>query len=224
MLVRQRITDMHALHRSTYMSERKVYYNKVFQAIIDPDNYMSIILDGMAQNHTVLSYIANMKTFPNPLKMHLQGVLEHGQSFTMYRTFQNLTNDTNLNVHCLLLQLEARIKRYGRLPPTLYIQIDGGSENANKCILAVCEFIVAKKLTSRIHLTRLPVDYTHEDIDARFGKLWTYIRSILTYFAFQTIKHCLNPILIRSLKVLQRKRIHNYLGSSKRYLDRRTFH
>jgi hypothetical protein len=32
-------------------------------------------------------------------------------------------------------------------------------------------------MTLNIYLTRLPVGHTHEDIDARFGKLWVYIRS-----------------------------------------------
>ena len=178
-IIKQRITDMHALHRVTYMMERQAYYQNVRRSIEDPDNYMSIILDGMSQNHTVLPYIANMKQFPSPLAMHLQGVIEHGQTFTMYRTYENLRGGCNLAIHCILRQLEKRIEYYGHLPPTIYIQIDGGSENTNQYVLALCEFIVARRLTSRIFLTRLPVGHTHEDIDARFGKLWVHIRSKL---------------------------------------------
>ena len=179
--VRARVTDMHALHRhrSTYMSERKRYYDKVKLAVNDPQNYMSIIIDGMAKNHTVLPHIANMKQFPCPLPMHLQGVIEHGQRFTLYRTFVNVNEDSNLAIHCILRQMEDRMQRFQKLPPTIFIQIDGGSENANKYVLGLCEFLVARRLTSKIYLTRLPVGHTHEDIDARFGKLWVYIRSKL---------------------------------------------
>jgi hypothetical protein len=57
------------------------------------------------------------------------------------------------------------------------MQIDGGPENANKYVLALCEFLVARRLTGAVFLTRLPVGHTHEDIDARFGALCIYIRN-----------------------------------------------
>jgi hypothetical protein len=79
--IRQTVTDLHALHRITYMAERMNYYRKQWLAITHPDMYMSVILDGMAQKHTALPYLANQKEFPATLKMHLQGVIEHGQKF-----------------------------------------------------------------------------------------------------------------------------------------------
>ncbi len=79
--IRQAITDLHALHRITYMSERKTYYQKQILAIMQPDVYMSVILDGMAQSHSALPWLSNQKDFPQRLKMHLQGVIEHGQNF-----------------------------------------------------------------------------------------------------------------------------------------------
>ena len=44
-------------------------------------------------------------------------------------------------------------------------------------MMAIFEMIVAVGLTKKIHVTRLPVGHTHEDIDGRFGKIWTAIRS-----------------------------------------------
>jgi hypothetical protein len=79
--IRQAVTDLHALHRITYMGERMNYYRKQWLAIMHPEMYMSIILDGMAQKHTALPYLANQKDFPAQLTMHLQGVIEHGQKF-----------------------------------------------------------------------------------------------------------------------------------------------
>lgn len=83
---------------------------------------------------------------------------------------------SNVAVHCFLLQLERRIATHGRLPDTIFYQVDGGSENANVVTLAICELLVAKRLTKRIYLTRLPVGHTHEDIDAKFGHLWYFVR------------------------------------------------
>ena len=76
------------------------------------------------------------------------------------------------------MQLDRHIKYFKKLPDTLFFQIDGGSENANVYILAICELIVIKRLTKRIYLTRLPVGHTHEDIDAKFGYIWKKLRCV----------------------------------------------
>lgn len=71
----------------------------------------------------------------------------------------------------------------------MYVQIDGGPENANKLVLAVLSFLVAKRVggIQRIVLTRLPVGHTHEDIDGIFGRISQYImkRHILTPQAYK---------------------------------------
>jgi hypothetical protein len=76
-------------------------------------------------------------------------------------------------VHTFLVQLyDTYIKANNKLQDVIYLQIDGGSENANKVILAICELLIARGLTKRIVLTRLPGGHTHEDIDGRFGVIW----------------------------------------------------
>jgi hypothetical protein len=175
--MRIEISELHALHRITYMSERERYYERIRLAKNDPDNYMSIIMDGMAQSHTKLPWQANVREFTCPLDQHLQGILEHGQCFKIYRTFNNIRNDANSNIHCLLMHLEARYNKYGRLPDTIFIQADGGAENANKTMLAMCELLIHRGLTKEIYFNRLPVGHTHEDIDAKFGLIWKTIRT-----------------------------------------------
>ena len=44
-------------------------------------------------------------------------------------------------------------------------------------MLAICELLVAAGVVKEIVLTRLPVGHTHEDIDSKFGKIWTALRS-----------------------------------------------
>ena len=65
----------------------------------------------------------------------------------------------------------------GYFPDTLYLQIDGGSENANKYLLSMCEILIGLRIVNKIVATRLPVGHTHEDIDAQFAKLWVAFRS-----------------------------------------------
>lgn len=39
----------------------------------------------------------------------------------------------------------------GKIPPKLVIQMDGGSENANKTFLAVCEWLCAKGVVNKVY-------------------------------------------------------------------------
>ena len=68
-----------------------------------------------------------------------------------------------------------------KFPETLYLQLDGGAENANKYVLAHLEMLVAKRIVTRIIFSRLPVGHTHEDIDSCFAVIWNW-------FKRQTIK------------------------------------
>jgi hypothetical protein len=65
----------------------------------------------------------------------------------------------------------------GRFPKQIFWQVDGGSENANKFCLMICELLIARTGIEEILLTRLPVGHTHEDIDARFGTIWKATRN-----------------------------------------------
>lgn len=173
---RRQATILHAYHKTMYMGEKTAYYKRAKQAENDPDNYVSLITDGMAQNHTRLPWLANLKDFSIVLPQHLQGIIDHGKEFVVYRTFHNVKVDSNLAMHCLLLQLEQKLNN-GKLPHTVYLQIDGGSENANKCTLALCELLIIRQLCRKVVLTRLPVGHTHENIDAKFALIWVEARN-----------------------------------------------
>ena len=67
--------------------------------------------------------------------------------------------------------------RHGNFPEEVYIQIDGGSENANSAMLGMMEVLVAKRFARVITLTRLPVGHTHEDIDGCFAHIWNWMKT-----------------------------------------------
>ena len=171
---------MHYYHRMTYMGERIKYALRRQQAQEMPSLYCSMISDGMAQNHCELPWYGNQKSADRKLPQHLQGVLNHGRNFTVYRTFHNVRGGGNLSVHCLLSSIEKMRNdpsQGGAIPDTLYLQIDGGAENTAKTMLGMCELLVARRIVKKIVLTRLPTGHSHEDIDAVFANIWTYIRS-----------------------------------------------
>lgn len=176
---RSAATQLFAFHQSLYMSERLAYYDRMYSASLSPDSFVGLISDGMAQNHCKLPHLSNLQEFGSPLPQHLQGIIDAGgKEFVIYRTFHTVRLDANAAIHALLLQLEQRRNAVnGKLPNTVYLQVDGGSENANKYMLAICEMLIIRRLCLKVVLTRLPVGHTHENIDAKFGIIWTAARS-----------------------------------------------
>jgi hypothetical protein len=81
-----------------------------------------------------------------------------------------------LTVHALLDQIRRYLKREGKFPRKLYLQFDGGAENANQTVLGWLQVLVAKRIVPEIILTRLPTGHTHDDIDALFGHIWRSYR------------------------------------------------
>jgi hypothetical protein len=131
---RNYLRKLHALHRSTYMGERISYYKRRTKAEMDPDDYLSIISDGMQQAHCELPWMGNLSKKCEAIPHHIQGVIVHGRKINMFRTFHNLSNNSNVQIHTLLSTLE-EIKNScdgKKLPETIFIQIDGGAENASK--------------------------------------------------------------------------------------------
>jgi hypothetical protein len=123
------------------MGERLTYYKKRHLGKFEKESYVSIITGGMAQNHCNLPRCGNLKQFEECLTQHLQGVWAHGRFLKIYRTYENIMNGKNLQIHTLLLALEHLLKDEKRavLPDTVFIQIDGGCENISKvCFLIYC--------------------------------------------------------------------------------------
>jgi hypothetical protein len=174
---REYVTMMHGLHRTAYMGERMDYADRRNKAVMEKSKYMSTIADGMAQGHNMLPHFANQDSWSDGLPQHLQGILNHNRGMTIYRTFHNINNCANVAIHSFLLELQRIVDEEGKLPDTIFHQIDGGSENTANCWFVLCELLVARRVCKKVVLTRLMVGHTHEDIDSKFGTLWKKIRS-----------------------------------------------
>ena len=159
------------------MLERQKYKSRVAHAIRNKESCMSIIIDKMDQSHCNIPHLGGCNTFSKPIHQGITGVLEHGQAVTIYHNITNVSKGRDLTIYCILSQIEAWRKRNGCNPDTIYIQLDGGSENANQHVIAILEWLVSKRLARTIYFTRLPTGHTHEDIDAIFKLLWQWFRS-----------------------------------------------
>ncbi len=143
----------------------------------------------MDQGHSRIPYLGTQCQFANPLRHHIQGVLIHGfgmfidytlceysillLGLKLFQTFGNILKGACLTIHCFLLSFFYWYAHTNRFPDEIYLQVDGGSENANKYLLALCELFVIKRFCKVFLYTRLPTGHTHEDIDAAFGHIWS---------------------------------------------------
>ena len=153
-----------------YMGEKESYYARCLEAMRDPEHAMSINTDGMDQFKT--SIPRNIGDIPQ-FGQHLQGVIEHGQEFIIYRSFDNVRKDSSLAIHCMLSQIERRLRRDIELqrksPDTFYMQMDGGSENNNKTTLAILALLVACGVFRTVIVCRMSRGHGHLDNDQKYG-------------------------------------------------------
>jgi hypothetical protein len=169
-----------------YMGERLLYAQRIDEATaaVNSGRVLSLVMDGMQQTHSELPWFANTLTCGERLKQHLQGVTTHGKRSRIYRTFDNFVGATNLAIHTFLLSLWEEYTEKGRLPNVIYIEIDGGAENANQEMKLLCELLIVMDIgVDTIWLIRMPVGHNHADQDGKFGVIWVHTRK----------KHILTP-------------------------------
>ena len=79
------------------MGEKESYYARCLEAMRDAEHAMSINTDDMDQQFKT-SIPRNIGDIPQ-FGQHLQGVIEHGQEFIIYRSVRK---DSSLAIHCML--------------------------------------------------------------------------------------------------------------------------
>jgi hypothetical protein len=84
--------------------------------------------------------------------------------------------DANLALYCFLSKLESRFDPCGSLPDTIFYQIDSGAQDATIEMIAMCELLVARRLTNRIYLTRMRPGHPVGDLVADFAHIWNECR------------------------------------------------
>jgi len=167
-------------HRIGHSRERAVYHD----ARLD-ESWLCVIGDGMTQNKTNLPRVAEHAGSLKAVGTKMQGTITHGKERAVCRVWPHIRSGANVAIHALALAIDAELLAVERnqqsgdgtrlLKRKLWVQADGGPENANSDFYAFCEWL-AKHMFEEVVVFRLPVGHTHEDIDAMFGELWNATR------------------------------------------------
>jgi hypothetical protein len=108
------------------------------------------------------------------LQLHTVCVCVHGSAPYIYLAHENILSDPNLFCEVLTRVLLAEERKRGKLPPTLYLQLDNcWRENKNTYTEKYVEWVVERSLHKEIHVSFLPVGHTHFDPDqlaSRIGR------------------------------------------------------
>lgn len=152
---KRRIKARRAKHLAEVRIERRNYHNNRHKACVNPDKYLSIIVDGMDQSKTHLpkhTRVTGDDTNAPLLKVHLVGALAHGQNVPafVFTSLEEWPNDSNLNITCIMKIFEAlgwdAIKK-----KTVFVQLDNTCrENKNYTMARFFALLVTLRLVKEV--------------------------------------------------------------------------
>jgi hypothetical protein len=106
----KKIRQLSIIHKILIEMQRGAYISNRNLAQEFKDLYMSVIIDGMSQNHCVLPYFAGKNTESGTImKQKIIGSKQHGFSRTFYRFYPHIKSGTNMACEVLLHEIERRM-------------------------------------------------------------------------------------------------------------------
>lgn len=138
-------------------AQRALYYDHRERAGQEPQKCLSIIIDGMYQNKTNLPHLVRKNKSACSMwvmRTHVTGALAHGRRSFAFIDLHLWPQDSNLSAN-ILLQILLQQATCGKLPPTLYLQLDNCyRENKNQSFFGFVALLVHYKVFKEVHTTR----------------------------------------------------------------------
>lgn len=130
---------------------------------------MSVGMDGADQSaHDLPKILGRVPKDLSPWPQKLQCVTIHGCLLAMFNVLNIVQGGANMAITCLMRALQLA----GTVPRTLYLQVDGGSENWNQVLFGILDLLFdLYDCLQTVIISRLPVGHTHIDIDRFFSYL-----------------------------------------------------
>ncbi len=174
-----RIKSLQKLHRKQVNAERLEYAKNKMRGAVNPDEYLSVAIDGYDQRKSYLPMSQEqLKAVANlpRIKTRVVGGIVHGRMRFLFHMMDNIPGDSNLTVTILLKIIRAlEDGAPKRLPRILLLQLDNCScENKNKYVMSLLYWLVIAEVFDRIEVHFLPVGHTHNDCDRHFSYISTF--------------------------------------------------
>jgi general stress protein 26 len=168
-------------HLQEIKREKLCYYTHRSKARLNPQTYMSMIIDGADQSKYDLPFwceSSHASDETKRLKMHLYGVLVHGRRSYVFVSPDHEEQGQNSTIQCIWEVIVDQYFANGKkLPNVLFLQLDNTTkQNKGRFVMAFLSLLVHHGVFERIYVCFLPVGHTHEDIDQMFSRFAIALR------------------------------------------------
>lgn len=175
------LKERKSAHLRMVWQERLQYKKNRDRAILQPSQYMSMIIDGADQSAFGLPHftVKTKNERGHSIKVKLVGVLQHGvqnhlRLYTLTDEHQTGANHIIESLHRSISDISEKCK----LPRRFNLQVDNcGRENKNKFVFSFLECLVQWGVFDEVIVGFLPVGHTHEDIDQTFSRTSERLRN-----------------------------------------------
>ena len=178
---RRVLKNLRRNHLDKQRIQREKNYKHKLKAMMQPDRYLSIIIDGMDQKKTDCPVVGKSVKEESPLKQRIIGVKVHGIGNYVYVLDESVPGGSNIIIEILrrvLLDLDEKKLLPTHMRSTLYLQVDNCGENKNKSMFAFLTDLVRRSVFWKIKAGFLMVGHTHEDIDQFFSVISRHLKKL----------------------------------------------
>lgn len=195
---------LHEEHKTYYGSAREAMAEREEFARQHPDEVFCIDVDIAAQGVFTFPWIGLQSKLKDTINSHLLGILEINKGLSIFHFYDTVPKGRNLVIHCILEAFNSWVARHGHYPKYFYLNVDGGSENANAAVLLFCELLVAKRMvTTELIYSRNPTGHTHGPLDGRFSN----IKDVILFHKIYTLDE-LERILTQTSRLVGNTTFH----------------
>ena len=203
-------------HLQFIRRERLGYYLRRDRTVSAPRRYCSFIIDGADQKSYGIPHFTFSTKSDKGHKMKIKcvGVLEHliEKKVSLFPMTEEFATGANHVIEALHRVLDTKFHEEGKLPPSMYIQLDSCSrENKNHYLLSYLEWLVGLGVFNDIQASFLPVGHTHEDIDQAFSSLARHLRTT-DAFTLNDLMEEMRNTCRKGATVAQMNNLTNYSG------------
>jgi hypothetical protein len=178
--LRLRIQKHYDRHLADIELERRCFYSNRIRATLEPDMYLSLIMDGADQKFNQLPHYCERShaTDGEDLqKVYVHGCLAHGREGYVFTFPPHVKQGHNITCEMLWRVLVDVLKKEGKIPPILHLQLDNTTKtNKGRTLFAFLYLLVHFGVLMKVVVTFLPVGHTHEDIDQLFSRTAEFMR------------------------------------------------